>query len=62
VLASLGSTAASACRVSAASSGTSRPAASHASAQRIPSPPAFVSTATRRPRGSGWLRAGWRRR
>ena len=31
-----------------------RPAASHASAQRMPSPPAFVSTATRRPRGSGW--------
>ena len=29
------------------------PGASQASAQRIPSPPAFVRTATRRPRGSG---------
>ncbi len=38
---------------SGASSGSDRPAASHASAQRIPSPPAFVTTATRRPRGSG---------
>ena len=36
--------------------GSSSPAASHASAQRIPSPPAFVSTATRRPRGSGLAR------
>ena len=42
-------------RLRRASSGSSRPAASHASAQRIPSPPAFVSTPTRRPRGSGWL-------
>ena len=33
----------------------SRPAASQASAQRIPSPPAFVSTATRRPFSSGWF-------
>ena len=38
-----------------AGSGSSRPAASQASAQRIPRPPAFVSTPTRRPRGSGWL-------
>ena len=29
--------------------------ASHASAQRMPRPPAFVRTPTRRPRGSGWL-------
>ena len=35
----------------ASSSGSSSPAASQASAQRIPSPPAFVSTPTRRPRG-----------
>ncbi len=35
-------------------SGSVRPAASQASAQRMPSPPAFVSTATRRPFGSGW--------
>ena len=35
------------------SGGSSSPAASQASAQRIPSPPAFVSSATRRPRGSG---------
>ena len=33
----------------------SRPAASQASAQRIPSPPALVSTATRRPFSSGWF-------
>ena len=37
------------------SSGSSSPAASQASAQRIPRPPAFVITPTRRPRGSGWL-------
>ena len=36
-------------------SGSSSPAASQASAQRMPSPPALVRTATRRPRGSGWL-------
>ena len=33
-----------------------RPAASQASAQRMPSPPAFVSTATRRPLGSRLVR------
>ena len=33
--------------------GSSSPAASHASAQRIPRPPAFVSRPTLRPRGSG---------
>ncbi len=55
-LASLGSTAASASRVASVSVGSSSPAASHASAQRIPSPPAFVITATRRPRGSGLAR------
>ena len=54
VLASGGSTAARLALVSAASSGSSSPAASQASAQRIPSPPAFVSTATPVPRGSGW--------
>ena len=36
------------------SSGTSRPAASQASATRIPGPPPLVSTATRRPAGTGW--------
>ena len=46
VLASGGSTAARLALVSAASSGSSSPAASQASAQRIPSPPAFVRTAT----------------
>ena len=45
---------ASAARVSSVELGSSSPAASHASAQRMPRPPAFVSTATRRPRGSGW--------
>ena len=35
--------------VSGASAGSSRPAASQASAQRMPSPPAFVITATRLP-------------
>ena len=48
-LASAGRTARSAARVSSASSGSSSPAASQASAQRIPRPPAFVTTATRRP-------------
>ena len=41
--------------VSSPSDGSSSPAASQASAARIPRPPAFVSTATRRPRGSGWV-------
>ncbi len=53
-LASRGSRAASCSRVSSASCGSSSPAPAQASAQRIPSPPAFVSTATRRPRGNGW--------
>src|SRR5215210_4974021 len=35
--------------------GSSRPAASQASAARMPSPPALVSSAARRPRGAGWL-------
>ena len=48
-----GKEAASVARVSSVSSGRTSPAASQASAQRIPSPPALVSTATRRPFGSG---------
>ena len=52
-LASAGRTARSAASVSGESAGSSKPAASQASAQRIPSPPAFVSTATRRPGGTG---------
>ena len=39
--------------VSAENSATVRPAASHASTARIPGPPAFVTTATRFPAGSG---------
>ena len=35
--------------------GSSSPTASQASAAKIPSPPPFVSTATRGPRGSGCL-------
>ena len=54
-LASGGRSAASAPCESSDNSGSSSPAASQASAQRIPSPPAFVSTATLRPCGSGWL-------
>ena len=53
VLASAGRSAASAARVSSLGGGSSRPSASQASAARIPSPPAFVTTATRRPRGTG---------
>ena len=53
-LASRGTSAASAARVSSLGGGSSSPAASQASAQRIPSPPPFVSTATRGPSGSGW--------
>ncbi len=53
LLPSVGITAASACRVLSASVGRSSPAASQASAQRMPSPPAFVTSATRRPRGTG---------
>ena len=45
----------SSCTVSAPSSVTARPFASHVSAQRIPSPPAFVTMATRLPAGTGWL-------
>ena len=52
-LASAGNTASSARTVSSASPGSSSPAASHASAQRIPRPPAFVRIATCRPRGMG---------
>ena len=40
-------------RVSSASGGSSRPFSASASAARIPGPPALVSTATRRPSGSG---------
>src|SRR5690606_41857932 len=36
-------------------SGTVSPPASHASVLRMPGPPALVTTATRRPRGGGWL-------
>ena len=54
-LASAGSSSRRRVTVGAASSGRTRPAASHASAARMPSPPAFVSTATRRPGGSGWV-------
>jgi hypothetical protein len=39
--------------VSGASVGSSRPCASHASANRMPGPPAFVTTPTRRPAGTG---------
>ena len=53
-LASRGTRAASAARVSSLGGGSSSPAASQASAQRIPSPPPFVSTATRGPSGRGW--------
>ena len=42
--------------VASASTGTSRPFASHASAARIAGPPALVTIATRRRRGTGWLR------
>ncbi len=52
-LASAGKTVASAARVSSLGVGSSRPSASQASAARIPNPPAFVTTATRRPRGTG---------
>ena len=52
-LASAGSSSASFVVVSGASSESSRPDASQASEQRIPSPPAFVRIATRRPLGSG---------
>ena len=53
-LASRGRSGGSAARVSSLGGGSSRPTASQASAQRMPSPPPFVSTATRGPRGSGW--------
>ena len=43
----------SAAWMSSDSSGTSSPAASQASATRMPGPPPFVSTATRRPAGTG---------
>ncbi|GIW54639.1 MAG: hypothetical protein KatS3mg082_1043 [Nitrospiraceae bacterium] len=49
-----GRNAASAVFVWADSSGTSRPAASQASVQRIAGPPALVMRPTRRPGGSGW--------
>ena len=52
-LPSCGMTSASAARVASPGCGSSSPAASHASAARIPSPPAFVTSATRRPRGTG---------
>ena len=53
-LASAGRNSSSFALVSSANGASSSPADSHASAQRIPSPPAFVRTATRRPRGAGW--------
>ena len=52
-LASPGKISRSAATVSSASGGSERPAASQASAHRMPRPPALVRTATRRPRGSG---------
>ncbi len=52
-LASPGKSSASCVVVSAESSESSSPAASQASEQRMPSPPAFVRIATCRPRGSG---------
>jgi hypothetical protein len=54
-LASAERSAVSSASVSVESAGRSRPAASHASAQRIPSPPAFVRIPTRLPCGSGWV-------
>ena len=48
-LASAGSTARRPATASSPSAGSSRPAASHASAQRIPRPPAFVTIPTERP-------------
>ena len=45
---------ASCSRVASESGWIRSPAASQASAQGIPGPPALVSTATRSPRGSGW--------
>ena len=53
-LASAGRSVSTRLRVSSASGGIVRPAASQASAHMIPSPPALVSTATPRPRGAGW--------
>src|SRR3984893_4934794 len=47
--------AASVARTVSGSGGTTRPLASHASAQRIAGPPALVRIATRFPEGSGWL-------
>ena len=52
-LASPGRSSASCAIVSVESSDSSSPAASQASEQRIPRPPAFVRIATCRPRGSG---------
>ena len=49
-------------RSCAGSSGTSRPPAWQASAQRIPGPPALVTIATRSPRGHGLRRRAARRR
>ena len=53
VEASGGSPSASRSCVAADSGSIRRPSASQASAQRMPGPPALVSTATRSPRGSG---------
>ena len=52
-LASPGSSGAIARTVASVNCGSSSPTASQASAHRIPRPPAFVRTATRRPRGIG---------
>ena len=60
--ASTGRSAASVERVSSGRTGNSRPAASQASAQRIPSPPALVSTATVGPSEPAGSRGGRRRR
>jgi hypothetical protein len=52
--ASAGSTARSASWVPSASGSTRSFCGASASAQRIPGPPALVTTATRSPAGSGW--------
>ena len=53
--ASGGKNSARASRISPGRGGTVRPAASHASAARIPGPPPLVRMATRRPAGNGWF-------
>ena len=52
--ASAGKSGASRATVAGARSGSSSPLASHASAARMPGPPALVSTAVRRDLGAAW--------